>query len=92
MVGFWLSSYAICFEQFAGTRVHFSGDFAAVKPTDRVLLIANHRTRVDWLYLFLYVGRFGSLSHLKIVLKAGLRHIPVVGWGSVASVALICVI
>ncbi len=62
---------------------------AQVKVTgDRVdfgeaaLIICNHRTRVDWMFLWVLCLRQGQLSGLKIVLKESLKGVPGFGWAT----------
>ena len=43
------------------------------------LLIMNHRTRFDWMFLWCYLVRMGDLKKLKIVLKDSLKAVPVLG-------------
>eukprot|EP00462_Mataza_sp_D1_P010075 CAMPEP_0175163770 /NCGR_PEP_ID=MMETSP0087-20121206/25971_1 /TAXON_ID=136419 /ORGANISM="Unknown Unknown, Strain D1" /LENGTH=347 /DNA_ID=CAMNT_0016452585 /DNA_START=226 /DNA_END=1269 /DNA_ORIENTATION=- len=43
-------------------------------------MISNHRTRLDWMYLWSVGFRFGLLSSMKIVTKAELRKVPFIGW------------
>lgn len=47
---------------------------------DCTLMIMNHRTRFDWLYLFSYQVRFGSVNRYTITLKNILKFAPGVGW------------
>jgi 1-acyl-sn-glycerol-3-phosphate acyltransferase len=62
-----------------GTRVIVIGD--AILPHDKALIVMNHRTRLDW--NFLWAGIFHAckpLAHrIKMVLKASIRHIPGAG-------------
>lgn len=62
-----------------GTRVIVIGD--AILPHDKALIVMNHRTRLDW--NFLWAGIFHAckpLAHrIKMVLKASVRHIPGAG-------------
>ena len=37
------------------------------------LVISNHRTRLDWMYLWCFFLRVDGLSALKIVLKVAMR-------------------
>ncbi|XP_021941149.1 lysocardiolipin acyltransferase 1-like isoform X2 [Zootermopsis nevadensis] len=71
---------AALLECLIGTRVVVTGD--AILPHDRALIVMNHRTRLDW--NFLWAGMFHAckpLAHrIKMVLKASLRHIPGAGW------------
>lgn len=50
------------------------------KKDEQSLIIMNHRTRLDWLFAYSFMLRCGSLQHLKIVLKSGLKKIPGAGW------------
>lgn len=45
-----------------------------------MLIIANHRTEVDWMYLWDLALRKGSLGYIKYVLKSSLMKLPVFGW------------
>ncbi|XP_069684774.1 lysocardiolipin acyltransferase 1-like isoform X2 [Periplaneta americana] len=71
---------AALLECIIGTRVVVTGD--EILPHDRALIIMNHRTRLDW--NFLWLGMFHAckpLTHrIKMVLKASVRHIPGAGW------------
>lgn len=49
---------------------------------ETALIICNHRTRVDWMYLWVLCLRQGQLSGLKIVLKESLKGIPGFGWAT----------
>ena len=66
-------------ECIIGTRVIVVGD--AILPHDKALIVMNHRTRLDW--NFLWAGIFHAckpLAHrIKMVLKASVRHIPGAG-------------
>ncbi|KAG5481551.1 hypothetical protein LSCM1_05571 [Leishmania martiniquensis] len=45
------------------------------------IIIMNHHCRVDWIYTFLYLARTRSvINHIRYVLKADLKHLPVLGW------------
>ncbi|KAK6939513.1 Acyltransferase, C-terminal domain, partial [Dillenia turbinata] len=78
-LGIWLALWPFLFEKINGTKVVFSGD--KVPPRERVLIIANHRTEVDWMYLWDLAIRKGSLGCIKYVLKSSLMKLPVFGWG-----------
>ncbi|CAE7336478.1 LCLAT1 [Symbiodinium natans] len=45
-----------------------------------LLLISNHPTRLDWMFLWALASALGRLSGLKIVLKDNLRAAPGFGW------------
>ncbi|KAJ9578254.1 hypothetical protein L9F63_005524, partial [Diploptera punctata] len=76
----WEMYPAALLECLIGTRIVVKGD--AILPNDRALIIMNHRTRLDW--NFLWAAMFHAckpLAHrLKIVLKAPIMHIPGAGW------------
>lgn len=75
----WLALWPFLFEKINKTKVIFSGE--TVPPRERVLLIANHRTEVDWMYLWDLALRKGCLGYIKYVLKSSLMKLPVFGWG-----------
>lgn len=52
---------------------------------EAALIISNHRTRVDWMFLWCLCLRQGQLSGLKIVLKESLKGIPGFGWATQVS-------
>ncbi|XP_015572804.2 probable 1-acyl-sn-glycerol-3-phosphate acyltransferase 4 isoform X1 [Ricinus communis] len=75
----WLSMWPFLFEKINGTKVVFSGD--DIPAEERVLIIANHRTEVDWMYLWDLALRKGFLGSIKYILKSSLMKLPVFGWG-----------
>ncbi|XP_057550518.1 probable 1-acyl-sn-glycerol-3-phosphate acyltransferase 5 [Amaranthus tricolor] len=74
----WLVLWPSLFEKINKTKVVFSGETLPVEK--RVLLIANHRTEVDWMYLWNLALRKGCLGYIKYVLKSSLMKLPVFGW------------
>ncbi|RLN20361.1 hypothetical protein BBJ28_00023862 [Nothophytophthora sp. Chile5] len=72
-------------ENLFGIQVKIYGD-AATKahegemPQDRALWLSNHRTRIDWMFMWCVALRTRTLHQLRIVLKAPLRKIPIFGW------------
>ncbi|XP_042500686.1 probable 1-acyl-sn-glycerol-3-phosphate acyltransferase 5 [Macadamia integrifolia] len=77
--GAWLALWPFLFEKINKTKVVFSGETVPAK--ERVLLIANHRTEVDWMYLWDFASRKGCLGYIKYILKSSLMKLPVFGWG-----------
>nr|ALB76840.1 1-acyl-sn-glycerol-3-phosphate acyl transferase 4 [Jatropha curcas] len=75
----WLALWPFLFEKINGTKVVFSGD--AVPAKERVLIIANHSTEVDWMYLWDLALRKGCLGSIKYILKRSLMKLPLFGWG-----------
>ncbi|XP_014204206.1 lysocardiolipin acyltransferase 1-like isoform X2 [Copidosoma floridanum] len=65
-----------------GMKVVVSGDH--VRPNDSAILVMNHRTRVDWNFLWgaIYQACMPSVAEhkLKFILKDPIRHIPGPGW------------
>jgi len=76
--GAWLALWPFLFEKINKTKVVFSGD--DVPSRERILLIANHRTEVDWMYLWDLALRKGSIGYIKYILKSSLMRLPVFGW------------
>ncbi|XP_028396220.1 lysocardiolipin acyltransferase 1-like [Dendronephthya gigantea] len=65
-----------------GMRVHITNeDFSSHVKNEKVVIIMNHRTRLDWLYYWSVIFRQQRLEHEKIILKNELKHIPGAGWG-----------
>lgn len=64
------------------TMVVVTGD--AVSGGERALLVMNHRTRLDWNFLWagmhLAARRGPQATRLKFVLKAPIAHVPGPGW------------
>nr|DAD21764.1 TPA_asm: hypothetical protein HUJ06_023227 [Nelumbo nucifera] len=77
--GAWLALWPFLFEKINKTKVIFSGE--TVPEKERVLLIAIHRTEVDWMYIWDLALRKGRLGYIKYVLKSSLMKQPVFGWG-----------
>ncbi|KAJ7978394.1 Phospholipid/glycerol acyltransferase family protein [Quillaja saponaria] len=76
--GAWIALWPFLFEKINKTKVFFSGD--TVPSKERILLIANHRTEVDWMYLWDLALRKGCHGYIKYVLKSSLMRLPVFGW------------
>lgn len=77
--GLWLALWPFLFEKINKTKFIFSGE--TVPEDQRVLLIANHRTEVDWMYFWNLAMRKGCLGYIKYILKSSLMKLPVLGWG-----------
>jgi len=78
LFGMWLALWPFLFEKVNKTRFIFSGE--SVPPKGRVLLFANHRTEVDWMYLWDFALRKGCLQCIKYMLKKSLMKLPVFNW------------
>ncbi|GMY28477.1 probable 1-acyl-sn-glycerol-3-phosphate acyltransferase 4 isoform X4 [Fagus crenata] len=79
LFGLWLSMWPFLFEKINRTKAVFAGDM--VPAGERVLLIANHTTEVDWMYLWNLALRKGCLGYIKYILKGTLMRLPLFGWG-----------
>ncbi|XP_008790232.1 probable 1-acyl-sn-glycerol-3-phosphate acyltransferase 4 [Phoenix dactylifera] len=79
LFGTWLSLWPFLFEKINKTKVVFSGE--SVPEKERVLLFANHRTEVDWMYLWDLALRKGRLGYIKYILKSSLMKLPIFSWG-----------
>ncbi|CAF1066220.1 unnamed protein product [Adineta steineri] len=66
-------------EDFLGIKIVITGD-DLTKGKYRSIIILNHRTRLDWMYIWMLHSRFQLLEQLKIVMKASLKHVPGIGW------------
>lgn len=62
-----------------GTQFRITGDH--IETNEISLLLANHRTRVDWNFLWglMYYASQPRNHRMKITLKAPLRNVPSLG-------------
>lgn len=79
LFGLWLGLWPFLFEKINKVKVIFSGEKAPLEKN--VLIIANHRTEVDWMYLWNLALRKGCLGYIRYVLKSSLMKLPIFGWG-----------
>lgn len=65
-----------------GVKIYVSGD--RISPHESAVLVMNHRTRVDWNFLWaaMYQACMPNVAchKLKFILKDPIRHIPGPGW------------
>ncbi|XP_047315799.1 probable 1-acyl-sn-glycerol-3-phosphate acyltransferase 5 isoform X1 [Impatiens glandulifera] len=78
LFGTWLALWPFLFEKINKTKVIFSGD--DVPSRERALLISNHRTEVDWMYIWDLALRKERLGYVKYILKNSLMKLPIFGW------------
>ncbi|CAF1607361.1 unnamed protein product [Adineta ricciae] len=78
-VGYYLLMLTCLLEDLLGIRVVLTGD-NLMHDKARSIILLNHRTRLDWLYVWMLHSRFQILGQLKIVMKASLKRIPAMGW------------
>ncbi|XP_052057487.1 lysocardiolipin acyltransferase 1-like [Mytilus californianus] len=78
MIWLWQLYAVFLYEKICGVKAVITGD--VVYDDECELIIMNHRTRFDWLFVFSYQIRCGSLRHFKISLKEILKNVPGPGW------------
>jgi lysocardiolipin and lysophospholipid acyltransferase len=59
-------------------QVVFAGD--KVPHDNRVLISCNHRTEVDWMYIWNLAIRKGKVGYCKYAVKSSVRNAPIFGW------------
>lgn len=76
--GHWLAMWPFFFEKVNKTKVIFAGH--EVPAGERVMVICNHRTEVDWMYIWSLALRKGRIGYIKYVVKSSVRNAPIFGW------------
>ncbi|OQS05751.1 lysocardiolipin acyltransferase [Thraustotheca clavata] len=56
------------------------GETFEFKESDRILLISNHRTEIDWLLHWNFAMKIGRHDRIMTMLKAPLKNVPLIGW------------
>ncbi|XP_062065192.1 lysocardiolipin acyltransferase 1 isoform X3 [Lepus europaeus] len=74
LVATWLTLPVALLETMFGVKVIITGD--AFVPGERSVIIMNHRTRMDWMFLWNCLMRYSYLRLEKICLKASLKSVP----------------
>ncbi|ETV78324.1 hypothetical protein H257_07910 [Aphanomyces astaci] len=70
------------FEYLSGMEVVITGEDGETfhfNDLDRVFLISNHRTEIDWLLHWNFATKIHAHDRIMTMLKAGLRQIPIFG-------------
>ncbi|OQV20759.1 Lysocardiolipin acyltransferase 1 [Hypsibius exemplaris] len=85
IIALWESYPVALLHIMCGVDVRVFGD--EIDPEENSMLIMNHRTRLDWLFLWtaLYPR---ALPHHKIILKKDLKFVPGCGWSMQAAAFL----
>ncbi|CAL9687069.1 unnamed protein product [Knipowitschia caucasica] len=78
IVATWLTLPVALLELVFRVKVVITGD--GFIPGERSVIIMNHRTRLDWMFLWCCLLRYSYLRLEKICLKAGLKAVPGFGW------------
>jgi lysocardiolipin and lysophospholipid acyltransferase len=84
----WIALVSGIFFDFAGvllallgTKVFVYCDNQDILKDTGVVIISNHRTRVDWMYAgWLYGYIIGVNPDQRVILKDTLRSVPIYGW------------
>ena len=80
VVSTWLMFAPAVYEVIYGVKIRVTGDVSKLSPDACSLVLMNHRTRLDWLFVLSLQARYGSMRRFKISLKYPLRHVPGGGW------------
>ncbi|XP_007937001.1 lysocardiolipin acyltransferase 1 [Orycteropus afer afer] len=83
LVATWLTLPVALLETMFGVKVIITGD--AFIPGERSVIIMNHRTRMDWMFLWNCLMRYSYLRLEKVCLKASLKSVPGFGWAMQAA-------
>ncbi|XP_062981674.1 lysocardiolipin acyltransferase 1-like [Elgaria multicarinata webbii] len=78
VVATWLTFPVALLEMVFGAKVVITGD--GFIPGERSVIIMNHRTRIDWMFLWNYLLRYSYLRLEKICPISSLKGIPGFGW------------
>ncbi|KJE91863.1 lysocardiolipin acyltransferase [Capsaspora owczarzaki ATCC 30864] len=73
----WFQMPILLFEYVFGIKYSIYGD--QIRDHEKMIMTPNHRTRLDWMFLWPVLLRQGSLENERILLKAPLKHIPLAG-------------
>lgn len=74
----WTLWYLFYLEFICGTQIIISGD--TIPKGESVLVLSNHPSEADWLYVWSIADRYDSLEHVCLALKNTLQFIPGVSW------------
>eukprot|EP00802_Teleaulax_amphioxeia_P014084 Tamp_14143.p1 GENE.Tamp_14143~~Tamp_14143.p1 ORF type:complete len:385 (+),score=63.13 Tamp_14143:32-1186(+) len=74
----WFALATYLLERVGGVEIVLSGD--PLPSGEAAMIICNHRTRIDWMFMWCLCLRLGILDSMKIVLKDSLKSIPGFGW------------
>jgi 1-acyl-sn-glycerol-3-phosphate acyltransferase len=85
-VSYWCGKYleyaAYLIENLCGTKVFiYCNTPAILSENNGVLVMCNHRTRIDWMFVgWCYGAAIKVVGDMLIILKDALRSAPVYGW------------
>lgn len=65
----------------SGTKITIHANNPMIFQDENVLILCNHRTRVDWIYAgWTYMLYFMNYPCLNFILKEELKYVPFFGW------------
>ncbi len=79
IAGFWWGLCVSGCERLYGIRFQFIGD--KLPDGENAIVIANHQQMPDIIPVLALARRHGRIGNLKFFVKAGLKHVPGLGWG-----------
>ncbi|KAL5008608.1 hypothetical protein ScPMuIL_014189 [Solemya velum] len=85
MIFLWKLYAVALYENLYHVKVVITGHPIPSHQDGSALIVMNHRTRMDWMFLFSYQVRYGSLSRYIISLKEILKQVPGGGWAMQCS-------
>lgn len=82
LCGIYLKYSYFLIEFICQTKInYYCNDISILKEKKSVLILSNHRTRIDWMYVGWCYGSFISIiSNMIIILKDALKTAPLFGW------------
>jgi len=80
LVGICMYHATIGLERICGITVHSYGDVKELIRSENSILLMNHPTMFDFLFLFSFMAKYSTLNRLKIMPKASLSRVPYLGW------------
>lgn len=78
----WFTAACFLLETVCGIKLEFFAEKEKYLPplSTSAIVFSNHRTRIDWMFLWCLFQRWHCLDKLRIILKDDLRNIPFLGW------------
>lgn len=80
MIGIYLHSFITLLQLFCGVQFLEYGDIPSIQKQENALILMNHPTLFDWLYVWGYMSKFSNLNRFKVILKSDMQFIPSLGW------------
>lgn len=78
IMGLWFLLCTAILELFFNMKFKITGD--KFQRGETAIYIMNHRTRLDWMWIWPVLYHYGRLRKIKIVLKSPLKWAPGFGW------------